>query len=280
MCKLNINILQIRFMLRNIIGFCILTLGWSCLSAPTEVVEEENVVIGPPEEDALPKYQFDLAYVTGQFEPVGHPDFIEIDSVHANRSGMYLRRDAYTAFVRMFDAAKADGIQLQIRSATRNFAYQKGIWERKWTGQTRIENGKDASAAYPDSVQRALMILRYSSMPGSSRHHWGTDIDLNSFENSWFEKGPGLELYTWMKENGHRFGYCQPYTEKGVQRPNGYEEERWHWSYLPVAIPLTQLAKDSLKNDMISGFSGSTSAGQIDVVGNYVLGIESGCMVH
>ncbi|HUR31432.1 MAG TPA: M15 family metallopeptidase, partial [Saprospiraceae bacterium] len=166
------------------------------------------------------------------------------------------------------------GIRLQIRSATRNFNYQKGIWEAKWTGAKLIEGGENLAETTPDHKERALKILRYSAMPGSSRHHWGTDFDLNSFENSWFEEGEGLNIYNWLKKHASEYGFCQPYS---AGRQHGYFEERWHWSYMPVSQPLTTLAKEELKNEMIKGFHGSETAGMIDVVKNYVLGINEEC---
>jgi LAS superfamily LD-carboxypeptidase LdcB len=221
---------------------------------------------------------FTVQYLTGHFNPADHPDFVRIDSIHADRGGLYLHRLTYQAFTDMYEAALEDGIQLQIRSATRNFNTQKSIWERKWTGETTIENGKNASVAYPKAADRAKMILKYSSMPGTSRHHWGTDIDLNSFENSWFESGPGLNIYNWLSQHAADFGFCQPYTQKGESRPNGYEEERWHWSYMPLSQTLTRLATDSLRNEMISGFLGSEVAAQLKVVERYVLGINADCL--
>lgn len=221
--------------------------------------------------------RFTTEYIRGLFEPAQHADFVIIDSLYADRSGLYLRKDTYAAFLQMHAAAKSQNINLIIRSATRNFNYQKGIWERKWNGDTKLENGRDASEVYPVPKSRALAILRYSSMPGTSRHHWGTDIDLNSFDNDWFAEGEGLILYNWLVEFGPAFGFCQPYTAKGNARPNGYEEEKWHWSYMPISTQLTELAKSSLNNTMISGFHGAETAVDIDVVANYVLGVSSAC---
>ena len=79
-------------------------------------------------------------------------------------------------------AAQQAGIQLIIRSATRNFEYQRGIWERKW---------KRPQYMGWQAIDKARDILTYSAMPGASRHHWGTDIDLNSFENDWFDRRRG-----------------------------------------------------------------------------------------
>ena len=114
-------------------------------------------------------------------------------------------------------------------------------------------------------------------MPGTSRHHWGTDIDLNSFENSWFESGEGLVVYNFLVENAEKFGFCQPYTPKGESRPNGYEEEKWHWSYMPVSGRLTGLAESILRDTAISGFQGAEAAAEIQVVEHYVLGINPDC---
>jgi len=221
---------------------------------------------------------FDTDYLMGRFHPAEHPDFVQVDQQYADRAGLYLRREVYEAFLEMQRAAQQAGIQLLIRSATRNFDYQKGIWERKWTGARRLSSGENAAQAYSDPKARALQILKYSSMPGTSRHHWGTDLDLNAFNNDYFESGEGLKLYQWMQANADSFGFCQPYTEKGASRPHGYNEEKWHWSYLPTAQPLTELARASLSNEDIQGFKGAETAASIDVVNKYVLGISPDCL--
>jgi D-alanyl-D-alanine carboxypeptidase len=221
--------------------------------------------------------EFSIEYLMGKFDPTEHPDFTLVDRRYANREGLYLRKDSYEAFQKMHAAALEDSVQLIIISATRNFYAQKGIWEAKWTGQRKVEGGQDASKAYPDPKERALKILEYSSMPSTSRHHWGTDMDLNALTNGYFEKGKGLKIYNWLLENAADFGFCQPYTEKDAGRPFGYNEEKWHWSYMPVAQPLTYKAAKELTDDMITGFMGSEVAGDIGVVEKYVLGINPKC---
>jgi len=59
---------------------------------------------------------------------------------------------------------------------------------------------------------------------------------------------------------------------------SGYEEEKWHWSYLPLARKLTALAKAELKDEDISGFLGAETAPEIKVVERYVLGINPACL--
>ncbi len=222
-------------------------------------------------------FSFSIDYLTGKFDPATHPDFVKVENKYADREGLYLRKDTYEAFKKMYASAKTDGVQLVIRSATRNFDYQKGIWEAKWSGKRKVED-KNLATSIKDPTERALKILEYSSMPGTSRHHWGTDMDLNAFANSFFEKGEGLKIYEWLSQHASEYGFCQPYSPKGTERPYGYNEEKWHWSYLPIAKQLTDQAKAQLKNEMISGFRGAETVTSINVVEKYVLGINQECL--
>lgn len=221
--------------------------------------------------------KIDIEYLMGQFDPSTHPDFEEIPEIYADRSGLFLRRETLQWFIKMYDEAKKVGINLQIRSATRNFDYQKGIWENKWNGVTILSDGTNVARDILSPEEKALKILLYSSMPGTSRHHWGTDIDLNAFNNSWFEKGEGLEIYKWLEDNAHLFGFCQPYSPLGPDRPKGYQEEKWHWSYMPLSKTFTKAAELKLLDEYIVGFTGAEVAVKIKVVKNYVLGINKNC---
>lgn len=230
----------------------------------------------PPKDE--PKLEFSLEYLVGKFEPAEHPDFILVDKKYADAEGYYLRKETYESFKKMWEAAKADSITLTIVSATRNFYRQKAIWEAKWTGARKIENGTNAAQKYPDPKTRALKILEYSSMPGTSRHHWGTDVDLNDLDNFTFEQGQGKKVYDWLQKHAHEYGFCQPYTEKGQNRPHGYNEEKWHWSYTPVSKQLTEMAARRLQDQMIGGFKGAETALSIGIVKKYVLGINQSCL--
>lgn len=220
--------------------------------------------------------QFDAEYLMGKFDPAKHPDFTTINTNYASRGGMLLRKDAYQAFILMHEAAKKDDISLKIISATRPFHHQKRIWEGKWNGERKVD-GVYLPADVRDPEHRAYKILRWSSMPGTSRHHWGTDIDLNDLNNSYFESGSGKKVYDWLLANAATYGFCQPYTVKDQNRLYGYEEEKWHWSYIPVAEVLTALYDKTIDNEDITGFEGSQTAVTIDIKAKYVLGINQDC---
>ena len=220
----------------------------------------------------------DLDYIMGKFDPAKHEDFVVIPRKYADREGLYLRRRALNSFVKMHGAAAERGITMEIKSATRNFDYQKRIWDRKYTGTTILSDGTNVAADIKETKDKCLKILEYSSMPSTSRHHWGTEIDINSFSNSYFESGEGKKLYTWMLTHAADYGWCQPYTPHGPDRPHGYFEEKWHWSYMPISQMLTRQSEAEFKDEMIKGFLGSEAAIEIGVVEKYVLGIDKRCM--
>jgi LAS superfamily LD-carboxypeptidase LdcB len=214
----------------------------------------------------------DKNYLLGKFDPTTHPQFSKLSDQHAQGSakGAYLRKEAYDAFIKMSEAAKKEGVELIIISATRNFDSQKRIWEDKWEGRTLVE-GKNLTTVN-DLKERARLILLYSSMPTTSLHHWGTDMDLNSLENSFFESGEGQKIYQWLTAHATEYGFCQPYTSKARGR-TGYEEEKWHWSYLPLSGEFLEVYKKQVRYSDIKGFAGSEVAKSLDVIRKYVDGV-------
>lgn len=214
----------------------------------------------------------DKDYLLGKFDPATHSDFVKLADEHTRGSGRgaYLRKETYEAFIKMSTAARKEGIELTIISATRNFDSQKRIWENKWNGKVQVE-GKDLTTV-TDLKERARLILLYSSMPSTSRHHWGTDMDLNELNNSFFDSGEGLKIYIWLKAHAAEYGFCQPYTAKNAGR-TGYEEERWHWSYLPLSGDFLNQYKKEVTYQDITGFEGSTVATSMEVIKNYVEGV-------
>jgi len=200
----------------------------------------------------------------GQFDASVHPDFSIIPNTYTRKTNIYLRNETLAAFESMWKAAKGDRVSLEIVSATRSFSAQRSIWNRKWTAP-RFMGFQE--------VDRAREILRYSSMPGTSRHHWGTDLDLNALENEWFDTPPGSHVYAWLLAHGATFGFHQVYTAKTNGR-TGYEEERWHWSYLPLAEEMWEQHCGNFTDTMMTGFKGSEWADSLEIMQRYVQGID------
>ena len=123
-------------------------------------------------------------------------------------------------------------------------------------------------------VDVAKDILTYSSMPGSSRHHWGTDVDLYSLEPSAFESGAGKQTVEWLRVHASTFGYAEVYTQDSSR--TGYLPEPWHWSYVPLSRPFLKAYLDSVRSSDFSSFLGSEQARSVNIINHYVAGVDDG----
>lgn len=159
-----------------------------------------------------------------------------------------LESETYYAFKKMQIAAKKDGINLKIISAYRDYERQKLIWNNKY---------KKFTEEYSLNPNEAILeIIRFSTIPGTSRHHWGTDIDIidgnfpdeeNVLVSEKFEKdGLFYKLKNWLDNNSKNFGFYLTYTNDKNRK--GFEFEPWHYSYKPVSVKYYRaLIKTDLK---------------------------------
>ncbi len=189
----------------------------------------------------------------GKINPETHPDFIKVD-------GFYLRKEVALKFKEMIREAKKENINLYIVSGFRSFEKQKAIWENK---AKRINN--------KDKLSKIKRLLRYSAMPGTSRHHWGTDIDIVSVNPSFFDGKEGKKIYQWLKNNAYKYGFFQPYTSSIT---NGYNEEKWHWSYKPLAEKFLIEYTNKITYDDLTDFFGAEVVQEFDIFNNYILNIS------
>jgi zinc D-Ala-D-Ala carboxypeptidase len=219
-------------------------------------------------------------YVTGRFNPAKHELSVSLadEGIPTNKWHHLLRREAAKALKELYSAFRKEhpGAPFWVQSSTRSFYDQKNIWDGKWNGTIAVMN-VSLNKTIRDPMKRALEILKFSSMPGTSRHHWGTDFDLNVLDNRYYETGEGKVLYGWLRKNAGRYGFCQPYTDV---RNSGYNEEKWHWSYMPLARVFilhwnTLYQKDPGAFSRNGLFSGSGVAGKLAPV--YVNSIDRGC---
>ncbi|MGH7249837.1 MAG: D-alanyl-D-alanine carboxypeptidase family protein, partial [Minisyncoccia bacterium] len=146
----------------------------------------------------------------------------------------------------------------------------------EWSGAL-LAGGQNVAETIPDGRAKFMKILEYIAAPGTSRHHWGTDIDINGANISYFEN-EGNEEYLWLVQNAGSFGFCQTYRSKNLDGRTGYKEERWHWSYLPLSRGFTEEYKNLITNEDIRGFSGDQYASGEDLINNYVLSINPDCL--
>ena len=161
--------------------------------------------------------------------------------------GFRLRKQAYESFLKMKNEAEKEAINIQIVSSYRSFDHQNRIWTRKYNRFTK-------QGLSPEITLQK--IIEYSTIPGTSRHHWATDIDIIDgnakqpkyvFNEEHFHgNGPFCKLKEWMDENAESFGFYIVYTNNANRK--GFKYEPWHYSYKPLS---KSYLKDYQKIDIL-----------------------------
>jgi LAS superfamily LD-carboxypeptidase LdcB len=190
------------------------------------------------------------------FDPVGEGEQHLIDCPGQNTK---IHVQVLTELERLIEKSKTAGFDLRVASGFRSFERQLLIWNNKATGLRPVlnETGQTIDLTQFSDDEKVFAILRWSALPGASRHHWGTDIDVYdasrisddySLQLTVEEtrgNGPFVEFHRWLskelrKKNSRFF---RPYiTGVGSISP-----EPWHLSYAPLArIFATQLTEDIL----------------------------------
>ncbi|MCF7530237.1 M15 family metallopeptidase [Neisseria lisongii] len=218
--------------------------------------------------DTVPSFGTSGSLVSGQVVAERDRRFKRLPSEFSTKS-IYVNVETYHDLVKMMSAARSDGIDLKVMSGFRSYDYQKGIWDRKW----------QAFGAGVDERTRINSIMRYSSLPGISRHHWGTDVDFNSVSSDYWQSAKGRKIYQWLKQNAPAYGFCQVYDGKSRgERQGGYEDEPWHWSYLKVAAKL-QREREATIDELVGApiYGRETLRKMIPQLKTYVTSIHPSC---
>jgi LAS superfamily LD-carboxypeptidase LdcB len=149
------------------------------------------------------------------------------------------------------EAARTAGIDLKVASSFRDFRHQLAIWTAKFNGERPLLDAAGAALEHAQLYETTLIdaILAWSALPGASRHHWGSEVDV--FDAAAVPEGfrPQLtpaefaaggcfaRLGAWLDSNMGQFGFFRPYaTWRGGVRP-----EPWHLSYAPVSVGALQM---------------------------------------
>jgi LAS superfamily LD-carboxypeptidase LdcB len=167
------------------------------------------------------------------------------------------RPEAADAFLALRDAALRDGIDLLPCASFRPFEAQLRNWNRKFSGQATLYDidgrPRDHAALSPPELVHA--ILGWTGLPGASRRHWGSDIDV--YDRAAMPPGYRLKLlpeevapggvlerlHGWLDTHIAAYGFYRPYRNyRGGMFP-----EPWHLSHAASA----QAALASLDIDVL-----------------------------
>ena len=166
----------------------------------------------------------------------------------AETLGAPVHRDVVEPLLALQAGAREAGFDLAVVSGYRGFERQLSIWNRKAAGELPVLDSDSRPLDLSALTDAALVfaILRWSALPGASRHHWGTDFDI--YDAAACPPGYEVELIPAEVEGGGMFAPMHDWLDQRIARDaawgffrpydldrGGVAPERWHLSHAPTA---------------------------------------------
>ncbi|PFG55625.1 LAS superfamily LD-carboxypeptidase LdcB [Vibrio sp. ES.051] len=200
-----------------------------------------------------------------------------LQSTMVGQKAFLMHPDVADDLLRMIEVASSAGFKMEIASGFRDFERQRAIWNGKFSGDLPIQDSHSQPLNKTDlnDEEKLMAILRWSALPGGSRHHWGCDFDVYArnllpqdtklqLEPWEYLQGHQYDFHQWLRAHLEDFGFFFPYQ----QDLGGVAIEPWHISHKAVSQQcLTHLTPDLLKNQLIQQNQIKSIAG-IDVILN------------
>ncbi|MGR5176034.1 M15 family metallopeptidase [Vibrio parahaemolyticus] len=187
-------------------------------------------------------------------------DTQELTELTVGNKRFLVHQALYDDLANLITAASAAGFTMYIASGYRSFDRQLAIWNSKMSGEQPILDSQSQpieSHLLSDS-EKVSAILRWSALPGASRHHWGTDFDV--YAGNLLPEGMPLALEPWEYLDGHQapfYRWLQQYAEPfgfffPYQRDlGGVAFEPWHISHKHTAEYCLQQLTPELLHSVI-----------------------------
>jgi len=161
-------------------------------------------------------------------------------------SGMLVHGAAVESLNQLCQQASQGGFDLRLCSSFRSFDRQLKIWNHKLSGLRPVydDNGARLDLTQLSEWQQIQSVMRWSALPGASRHHWGTDFDI--YDAAAVDVDYQIQLVPEEVEGSGVFAPFHDWLDSSVlaaadfyrpyaQDRGGIAPERWHISYRPVA---------------------------------------------
>lgn len=174
-----------------------------------------------------------------------------------------LHKEAVHAFADLKKQAQERGFALTLASGFRGFDRQMAIWNGKAGGERPILDSSGAVLPHENLTdkEKVFAILRWSALPGASRHHWGSDADV--FDRTALKEGQVVqlthaesaeggvfyEMHRWLDSWLPHSDFYRPYA----QDRGGVSPEPWHLSYLPLAQKFISVLTPELVYSQVEG---------------------------
>lgn len=178
--------------------------------------------------------------------------------------GAPMHHEVVASFLSLRAAAREAGFELAVLSGFRGFERQLSIWNRKAAGELPVLDS-EAQPLDPAALGDAALvfaILRWSALPGASRHHWGTDLDV--YDAAACPPGYEVELVPAEVEGGGVFAPMHEWLDQRIARDTawgffrpydrdrgGVAPERWHLSHAPTAAAFQRRLAPALLRDAL-----------------------------
>ena len=163
-----------------------------------------------------------------------------------------VQENVLAPFKTLCQKARDAGFEIRVESAYRSFDRQLSIWNRKATGKLKLldANGVPFKELPKDEEVLMRSILLWSALPGGSRHHFGTELDV--VDGKSVPEGYEVELtedecdgmfapfHRWLSEQIEKKNSCG-FERVFVPGRGKIQPERWHISHRPSAVELERL---------------------------------------
>lgn len=150
------------------------------------------------------------------------PDDYQVGDLVELRGGQKVDRRIYPDLQAMFDAARADGVYPIVGSGFRTTEKQQQLMDDKIAAYRAEGHSEEEARRLAES---------WVAIPGTSEHQIGICADINAADGS---GSTNEEVYAWLREHAHRFGFILRYPEDKTDI-TGTIYEPWHYRYVGIS---------------------------------------------
>lgn len=184
----------------------------------------------------------EFEYLTGRTE-------VHLKSITINNYSFFINPKIEPDLMRWESDCIKHGIDFAVASAFRSYERQLLIWNEKVEGKRPLKDKSGVTIEASKLTDQALLntIMLWTHIPGVSRHHWGTDLDVFDatwykknnekllLENTIFEEGGACHKFHQLNESlldnpQSMFAFYRPYNDG-----KSFMKELWHYSHKKTA---------------------------------------------
>lgn len=179
-----------------------------------------------------------------------------LTSIMVGEKVFLIHKSVKSAVEGLIQDAQVNGFEFSIASSFRDYHKQATIWNTKFNGQRPIldNNSQPLNTNLLNDLEKIVAIMRWSALPGASRHHWGCELDV--YARNCLPKGVPLKLEPWEYQTGHQAEFSQWLSEAlatfdfylPYQKDlGGVAIEPWHISHQQTSSDMSaQITVDKL----------------------------------